>query len=138
MFLAPTADELLQNRNVQQALCEAWENSLPEDPGLRHEEGGWILMNPWSREITVAWAESGSHHEIDLTPPASLSRTILVGKFHTHPNPTSAGWEPRPSLADSMIDWQHGVPDLIVSDQGVFISGPSCRQFRFNEVAAAA
>ena len=34
-------DELL----VQQALEQAWNDSLPGDPVQRHEEGGWIYMD---------------------------------------------------------------------------------------------
>ena len=35
----PTADELLAEPVVQQALDAAWQDSLPNDPGQRHEEG---------------------------------------------------------------------------------------------------
>jgi hypothetical protein len=35
----PTADELLKDVRVQEALDQAWSDSLPADPAQRHEEG---------------------------------------------------------------------------------------------------
>jgi hypothetical protein len=42
---APTAAELLQHVVVQQALNQAWVDSLPADAANWHEEGGWIYMD---------------------------------------------------------------------------------------------
>lgn len=53
---------------------------------------------------------------------------MVVGKFHTHPNPTSEGWDPGPSGADKKVDAVHGVPDLIVADDGIHASGPDSRR----------
>jgi len=52
----------------------------------------------------------------------------VVGKFHTHPNPSSEGWNPGPSAADRAIDKRHGVPDLIRADDGIHFSGPERRR----------
>jgi hypothetical protein len=41
----PTADELLANPSVMQAMDQAWVDSKPDELGVRHEEGGWIYMN---------------------------------------------------------------------------------------------
>ncbi|PWU10185.1 MAG: hypothetical protein C5B50_25995 [Verrucomicrobia bacterium] len=53
---------------------------------------------------------------------------MVVGKFHTHPNPTAEGWEPGPSAADLYVDEMHGVPDLIRADNGIYASGPTSRR----------
>ena len=42
---APTAADLLYELLVQQALEQAWNDSLPGDSVQRHEEGGWIYMD---------------------------------------------------------------------------------------------
>jgi proteasome lid subunit RPN8/RPN11 len=53
---------------------------------------------------------------------------VVVGKFHTHPNPSADGWQPGPSPADRRIDALHGVPDLIRADNGMHFSGPDSRR----------
>ena len=41
----PTANELSANPMIQQALEDAWNDSLTMDPARRHEEGGWIYLD---------------------------------------------------------------------------------------------
>jgi hypothetical protein len=60
--------------------------------------------------------------------PPALAGSVVVGKFHTHPNPTAEGWNPGPSATDQRIDALHGVPDLIRADSGVTVSGPHSRR----------
>ena len=90
---APTADELMQNPVVQKALLDAW-NEQPANAARRHEEGGWIYMDISNGKITVERAFQGSHHRIDLTQPVVILMSVVVAKFHTHPNPSSEGWDP--------------------------------------------
>src|SRR5262245_6914230 len=122
--IAPSAAELLQNPVVTAALESAWSDSVPSDPDQRHEEGGWIYFETTSGTISVVRAAPGVQQAIDLTQPPELAGCFVVGKFHTHPNPSEEGWMHGPSHRDHVIDRQHGVPDLIRSDQGVFTSGP--------------
>ena len=49
----PTIAELLNNPVVQQAMEEAWVDSLADDPQLRHEEGGWIYMDTTTGQISI-------------------------------------------------------------------------------------
>jgi hypothetical protein len=125
---APTATELLTHPAVHQALEEAWTDSLSDDPAQRHEEGGWIYADLQSGEIAVRRAPSGGRAAIDLNQPLGIAGSVVVGKFHTHPNPTAEGWDPGPSTADIQMDAIHGVPDLIRADNGVYISGPNERR----------
>ncbi len=125
---APIAKELLNDLAVQQALEQAWRDSLADDPINRHEEGGWIYLAPATGQITIKRAASGGQALVDLSDPPLLQGSFVVGKFHTHPNPTAEGWEPGPSESDLRIDALHGVPDLIRADTGVFFSGPDTRE----------
>ena len=125
---APTAAELQDNPTVRRALEEAWQDSLPNDPARRHEEGGWIYMDMKTGEISVRRRAAGRQASIDLSRPPILSGFIVVGKFHTHPNPSAEGWVPGPSRRDRQVDALHGVPDLILADDGVHSSGPDSRR----------
>jgi hypothetical protein len=125
---APTASELLEDSAVIQMLDQAWVDSQPGDPRARHEEGGWIFMNVSTGEITIRRALPGMQTAIDLSDPPLQSDCFVVGKFHTHPNPTSEGWNPGPSPSDFAIDERHGVPDLIRADDGIHLSGPESRR----------
>ena len=124
----PNASQLMADPAVIQALDQAWEDSQSDDPGARHEEGGWIYMNASTGEIKIRRAMSGMQTAIDLSDPPMLDDCVVVGKFHTHPNPTSAGWHPGPSPSDLAIAERHGVPDLIRADDGMHFSGPESRR----------
>ncbi len=50
---APSAEELKNDPVVRAALAAAWADSFPDDPLLRHEEGGFIYANPTTGEIIV-------------------------------------------------------------------------------------
>lgn len=116
-----TAGELIENPVVIQALDEAWADSQADDPRQRHEEGGWIYMNVSNSETTIRRALPGMQSAIDLHNPPLIDDCVVVGKFHTHPNPTAEGWNPGPSSSDLTIDRRHGVPDLIRADNGIHL-----------------
>ena len=124
----PTATELLADPTVQQALDEAWIDSLADDPLQRHEEGGWIYLDTNTGVLSIRRAARGRTSTIDLTNPPTSLGTVVVGKFHTHPNPTAENWDPEPSAQDRIVDNRHGVPDLIRADDGIHLSGPAERR----------
>ncbi len=128
MPTAPTATELLQEPIVQQAMDQPWVDSLPGDPVRRHEEGGWIFMDVTTGVISIRRAPKGWGAAIRLDAPPLVFGAVVVSKFHTHPNPSSEGWDPGPSDEDTLFDDRDGVPDPIVSDQGIFVSGPASRR----------
>lgn len=125
---APTAADLKNDPKVKKAMDEAWKDSNPDDPKKRHEEGGWIYMNTTTGEISVIRQSSGEQASLNLSKPPAVDGSVVVGKFHTHPNPTSEGWDPGPSSGDVRVDAIHGVPDLIRSDNGTHVSGPDSRR----------
>src|SRR6266568_8096020 len=90
---APTATELLAEPTVQAALAQTWSDSQPgAAPGIRHEEGGWIYMDLTTGQIHTERAVRGIDDEIDLSRPPLVTGSVVVGKFHTHPNPAAEGW----------------------------------------------
>jgi hypothetical protein len=125
---APSAAELEANPVVRDAIEAAWVDSLHDDPALRHEEGGWVYRDPTTNQTTVVRARPGRQAAIDLNNPPEIVGAVVVGKFHTHPNPTAEGWDPGPSAGDTMVDAIHGVPDLIRADDGIYYSGPDRRR----------
>jgi hypothetical protein len=125
---APTVADLLKELAVQQALDEAWLQSLPDDSLQRHEEGGWIYMDTISRDIAVRRAPAGAQASLDLTTPPFVPGAVVVATFHTHPNPTADGWLPGPSATDTRSARILGVPCLIRADDGIHTTGPASRR----------
>jgi hypothetical protein len=87
----PTADELRSDPVVVEAIEQAWDDSRPEDPAARHEEGGWIYMDTTTGQITTRRQSPGQQASINLSKPPIVIGSVVVGKFHTHPNPTAEG-----------------------------------------------
>jgi hypothetical protein len=118
----------MSNPLVMQALADAWRDSRPNSPDERHEEGGWVYMDVVSGTIQIERAYRGTKRRIDLSNPPPKILHVVVAKFHTHPNPEIEGFDPEPSDQDRIADARHGVPDLIVSEKKVYISGPDSRR----------
>ena len=126
---APTAAELLADPVVQAAIQQAWTDSQPgAPPGLRHEEGGWIYMNTTTGQVDTHRAPTGTDSSLDLGNPPIIPGSVVVGTFHTHPNPTAEGWEPEPSPDDQYWAQVSGVPWLIQADDGTHVTGPASRR----------
>jgi hypothetical protein len=113
---------------VQQALDEAWVDSLPGDPARRHEEGGWIYMNTTTRAVSIRRAQGGARAALDVGSPPVIDGAVVVATFHTHPNPSAEGWETGPSEDDTRSAWMLGVPCLIRAEDGVHTTGPDSRR----------
>jgi hypothetical protein len=124
----PTAAELLNDPTVQQALEQAWIDSRPNDPVQRHEEGGWIYMDTTTGRLTIRRVSAGQRAELDIGDPPLVASSVVVGVFHTHPNPTAEGWDPGPSDADQAVHAQLGLPGLIRADDGIHTTGPASRR----------
>jgi hypothetical protein len=125
---APTTADLLNDLLVQQALEQAWNDSIPGDPARRHEEGGWIYMDNTTGMVVVRRAPAGAQTSLDLSTPPDVPGTVVVATFHTHPNPSAEGWETGPSAADTQSAWLFGVPCLIRADDGIHTTGPASRR----------
>jgi hypothetical protein len=124
----PTASELLAHPDVVQALAEAWADSQINDATNRHEEGGWIYLDLLTGAILTRRAPKGTRSRLSLADPPQLPNHVIVGTFHTHPNPTAEGWESGPSKQDEKAARYSGVPWLIRAEDGDHSTGPDKRR----------
>jgi hypothetical protein len=124
---APTVSELVKDPTVLQALEDAWHDSLPNDKQLRHEEGGWVYSDTATGTNTIRLAAAGKQADLHLDFPPLIVGSVIVATFHTHPNPTSEGWETGPSSDDMHSAWALGVPCLIRAEDGLHVTGPPSR-----------
>ncbi len=124
----PNASELLAHPDVIQAMDEAWVDSQVNDPSLRHEEGGWIYFDLTTGVIVLRRASPGTQSRLPLANPPLLLNHVIVGTFHTHPNPASAGWATGPSSQDQRAANYTGVPWLIRAEDGDHSTGPDSRR----------
>jgi hypothetical protein len=123
---APTADDLRADPAVQAAFPAAWADSFPDDPALRHEEGGFIFWHP-TRGLLVRRVPPGAYDSLDLSRPPRLRGAYLVATYHTHPHPPGRVWTAEPSRQDWAMATDSGVPWFVVSHVGVFVAGPQQR-----------
>jgi hypothetical protein len=63
-----------------------------------------------------------------LNSPPLVAGSVVVATFHTHPNPSADGWDPRPSDDDELSANHLGVPCLIRADNGIHTTGPDSRR----------
>jgi len=124
----PTASELLADSTVSQALDDAWSDSDVSDPNNRHEEGGWIYLDLSTGAIAIQRAPTGSRNRLSLANPPFLLNHVIVGTFHTHPNPASEGWKTEPSEQDESAAHYSGVPWLVRAEDGDYWTGPANRR----------
>jgi hypothetical protein len=125
---APSKGDLLSDPTVQATMEQAWIDSDAADPARRHEEGGWIYMDTSSGTLETRRAPSGAGDSIDLGIPPAIDGSVIVGTFHTHPNPIAEGWEPGPSMDDAIAAMFSGVPWLIRAEDGYHVIGPEMRR----------
>jgi hypothetical protein len=124
---APTASELQANPVVQAAFAAAWADSFPDDPARRHEEGGYIYMNPTTGKVVIRRALPGGLDYIDLSFPPDLLGAYVVATYHTHAIPPRGPITAEPSEDDRFHAVDSGVPWFVISHEGVFVTGPDRR-----------
>jgi hypothetical protein len=124
---APSASELQANPVVQAAFAAAWADSFPDDPPLRHEEGGYVYFNPATGECVVRRALPGKSDSIDLSYPPIVEDAVLVATYHTHPHPPDHIWMAEPSGIDWRLATESGVPWFVITHVGEFAIGPERR-----------
>ncbi len=125
---APSIAELLQLPGVVLAIEDAWKDSLAGDPYRRHEEGGWIYSDVTTPTISIRRAARGERAGLELGDPPMVLGSVVVATFHTHPNPSSAGYRPGPSDEDIRTADIAGVPCVIRADDGYHTTGPARRR----------
>jgi len=116
------------------AMEGAWGGSspFPNDPKNRHEEGGWVYMSLFTGSFSTAMTK-GDQQSINLGGAPEVMDSVLVGYFHTHPNPSTQPdengvmWQAGPSGADLSLAAAIEVPAFIRADTGVIAYGPGQR-----------
>lgn len=125
---APTAEDLLNEVVVQQALEKAWTDSIPNDSLRQHEEGGWIYLDTATGSVVVRRASAGTQTTLDLSmPPVVPGARVRMG-VERGDHHGAEGWEPGPSTEDTQSAWLLGVPCLIRADDGIHTTGPDSRR----------
>lgn len=124
----PTASQLLAHPDVVRALDEARGDPLVNDSGNRHEEGGWIYMDLTTAAIMIRRAPTGTRSRLSLANPPLLPNHLIVGTFHTHPNPASERWATEPGSQGELAARHTGVPWLIRAEDGDHTTGPESRR----------
>jgi hypothetical protein len=120
----------LSIRAILDEISQAWRDSLADDPDLRHEEGGYIMLEA---DLSYAVARWPRGEQSRIRPPAMDADSCYNGRpvmasFHTHPNPPidEAGreWEQGPSASDRRWHERRNLRGYVVSQLQVYeISG---------------
>jgi hypothetical protein len=118
--------DLLSDPALVAEINRAWQESQPDDSADRHEEGGYIAMNPDLSYSVERWPRGGSSHI--LPPPLDANNRyngkMVVAAFHTHPNPPidDAGreWEQAPSESDRRWHARRKLRGLVISRMLVY------------------
>ena len=98
--------DLLTDPAIIAEINRAWEESRTDNQANRHEEGGYIVLNP-DRTLGVERWPRGEKFRM-APPPLSADNCyngkVVVAAFHTHPNPSidenGQEWEQGPSQSD--------------------------------------
>jgi hypothetical protein len=125
--LAPTAAEMAADPVVSAAIEQAWIDSQTGDEDNRHEEGGWIVQNTETGELSVVRWPAGTRDEITPSPLPQIPCHRVVGEFHTHPNPPvdeeGTEWEQGPSESDIRAAADQGLPAIVRNGAGTVTYG---------------
>jgi len=122
---SPTGKQLTEDAVVKSACEAAWADSNvnASNPNDWRENGGYIFMNLVSGQVSTARVPSGNWGGLNLPGPEIKDipdDSIVVGVFHTHPNPDGAGTCEDHDVQKSKID---GVPDVVRGAKGPFPCG---------------
>jgi hypothetical protein len=111
----------LTDPSIIAELRRAWRESQPDDPVNRHEEGGYILLNPDLSYGVERWSRGGQF----LITPLPLDSTncyngsVVASTFHTHPNPPldedGREWEQAPSESDRRWHARRKLQGIVIS-----------------------
>lgn len=116
----PTAEELSKNSTVKAAFEAAWADSLADDEVLRHEEGGWILMDTTDGRILIRRVMPGERAAVSFSEPRENPPLVILAMFHTHPLPLTEEI-PDPSGADRLMSRDWKIPSFVIAESAIFI-----------------
>jgi von Willebrand factor type D domain len=138
---SPHVDDVLNDPRVQEALDQAWRDSMEGTEG-EHEEGGWIQqcqnVNAITHEVTyftqvLRWPHGDIDGSAPTYDPRQDSGCRTVATFHTHPGPARGepgddGFDNHiPSRDDYLSAASDGLPGIIR-----YGSGDDTTDFTYN------
>lgn len=111
---------------VKAEIVRAWRDSQADDPINRHEEGGYIVLNPDGTMAVERWPH-GEQWRIVPPPLDTMNRyngKMVVAAFHTHPNPPSdedgREWDQAPSASDRRWHGRRRLPGFVISESLIY------------------
>jgi len=112
----PDFNNLTANHAMITAFRQAWQasNASIHPNHGQHEEGGWIYLNIITGGLSVTRQVAGAGAAINLSAPAVQADSVVIAKFHTHPN-LGPHWVHGPSGADTTNGALHGVPSVVIA-----------------------
>src|SRR5690349_21188632 len=121
-----SARDPLDDATVRREIAMAWRDSEPDHPQLRHEEGGYIVVN-FSGSYEVDRWPRGTGSTI-VPPPLDANgcynERVVVATFHTHPNPAvdelGREWDQAPSGSDRRWHHKRKLRGIVVSRDLVY------------------
>jgi hypothetical protein len=122
-------DVVFSSTTAAFALVTAWTDSNPEAPdvprgtpgSLKQEQGGWILQDPSTSELTVQRVAAGTRDSLPTIAGTRPSNNVIAW-FHTHPNKRSEGYTSGPSPGDKAFTTsQARCPGIVQSHDGNFV-----------------
>ncbi len=132
----PDFNNLTANHTMRTSFQQAWQasNASIHPNHGQHEEGGWIYLNIITGGLSVQRQAAGAQAAINLSAPPVHADSVVIAKFHTHPN-LGPHWVHGPSGADTHVDALQGVPDVVIAQPRgpaivtlhFFPSGPASR-----------
>jgi hypothetical protein len=108
-------------------ISRAWQESQTDDPAARHEEGGYVVLNPDLSYGVERWRRGG---QFRIVPPSldvngCYNGRVVVAAFHTHPNPsvdeTGREWEQGPTESDRRWHVRRKLRGYVVSRTVVYL-----------------
>jgi proteasome lid subunit RPN8/RPN11 len=140
-------DDIAQNPKVKEGFKDAWVKTKPENAsdtltGEEHEEGGWIVRDTKTGEISIFPTAPGKPNPVSPSEATLPARTYfedpatkkkfadeegkfeIIGGYHTHPF-GGATRLTHPSDVDKQEADKVGVPEYVVSEDGVHKYDPS-------------
>lgn len=123
-----TIQQIAADPVVAEAINNAWADSQAGNKTTRHEEGGWILQDIESGNLTVQPWPHGDRDSIDPGSPPEIPGKKVVGHYHTHPNPPTdeegTEWGQGPSDSDENFANHHNLPGIVRNAGGTEFFGP--------------
>ena len=118
--------DLLSDPAILVEIRRAWRESEADDPAIRHEEGGYIVLNADLSYGVERWPR-GERSRI-VPPSLDIDNRYggkeVVAAFHTHPNPPvdKAGreWEQGPGEGDRRWHARRKLRGIVVGGEFVY------------------